>query len=277
MTISTITRLSPSTGGEERLRELVEEQTRKTRREPGNVRFLVYRREDESGGLEILAEYRDAEALQAHRRASHTKEFTDAVEDTITEDALEITELMSISPVDTSADDVRAGDHVGVTVPNVEDATEFFADAFGAVPVYDVLPTDADPMEGEDPEQQLGLPEGAAVVHMRLLRIGDGPCVELFQVADTDQQPAPGIEDLGVTHLGLYVEDVGAVADRVEEANGELLSPPHPLAGVESGDGNEGVYCRTPWGMLVELLTYPDGIDYPDDTTVTRWQPSRDH
>jgi hypothetical protein len=52
-----------------------------------------------------------------------------------------------------------------------------------------------------------------------------------------------------------------------------LLSPPHGLAGVEAGSGNIGFYGRPPWGGLIELISYPDGIDYPDDALTTRWTP----
>ena len=36
---------------------------------------------------------------------------------------------------------VRAIDHVGVTVPDIEAAARFFADALGAEPLYEMAPT----------------------------------------------------------------------------------------------------------------------------------------
>ncbi|WP_260987720.1 VOC family protein [Roseomonas gilardii] len=110
---------------------------------------------------------------------------------------------------------------------------------------------------------------------MRLMRIGQGPTLELFQVEGAEPAPPAGLADRGLTHLGLYVDDIGAAAARLEASGGELLSAPHPLSGVEDGEGNAGAYGRTPWGMLVELITYPARISYPPGSAVTRWTPER--
>ena len=36
---------------------------------------------------------------------------------------------------------VRAIEHVGITVPDLEEATRFFAEAFGAEMIYDMIDT----------------------------------------------------------------------------------------------------------------------------------------
>jgi hypothetical protein len=65
---------------------------------------------------------------------------------------------------------------------------------------------------------------------------------------------------------------MAAAAERFERAGGTLLSPPHGLAGVEDGPGNAGVYGRAPWGALIELITYPAGVDLPAGSPM-RWTP----
>ncbi|OCX64709.1 glyoxalase [Thioclava sp. SK-1] len=168
---------------------------------------------------------------------------------------------------------MRALDHIGLTVPDISAATQFFHDVFGAVTLYDVQPADAEPMQGADVEAQLGLSKGSKVLHMRLLRIGDGPCLELFQI-DGPSQDAARLQDMGLTHLGLYVDDVDAVVQRFSAAGGRCLAGPHPLSGIEGADGNAGIYGYAPWGTLIELLTYPGGLDYPADAAATRWTPA---
>jgi catechol 2,3-dioxygenase-like lactoylglutathione lyase family enzyme len=119
----------------------------------------------------------------------------------------------------------RGVDHVSVTVPDIQAASDFMARAFGAVAVYDVQASEDEPMAGAETEQQLGLPVGAKIVHKRLMRIGEGPSIELFQFADARQEDSPALNDHGLQHLALYVDDIEAAARRLEEAGGELLSP----------------------------------------------------
>lgn len=166
----------------------------------------------------------------------------------------------------------RGIDHVGLTVPDLESATRFLEQALGAIALYDALALDAPPMGGAEAEMQLGLPGGAKVVHMRLLRLGEGPSLELFQFADAPQRAAVALPDFGLQHFAVYVDDIGAAAARFEAAGGELLSSPNPLVGAEAAPRNRWLYGRAPWGSLIELITYPDGVTVPDSSP-GRWTP----
>ncbi|TVT37328.1 VOC family protein [Hymenobacter setariae] len=164
-------------------------------------------------------------------------------------------------------------DHVGWTVPDLEAATQFLERAFGAQVIYDSHLKSSPPQAGAGVEQQLGLPPGGQVIQIRLLRLANGASLELFEVARAQQQSPATIVDLSFTHIGLYVEDMAAATQRFEAAGGRLLSAPHPLKGVEAGPGNEFVYGHTPWGALIELLTYPAGVHLPNPQ-VPRWTPA---
>ncbi len=50
--------------------------------------------------------------------------------------------------------------HLGMTVPDMDEATKFFKEAFGAKIAYDGLTLADEPREGETVERQLGLPKG---------------------------------------------------------------------------------------------------------------------
>jgi hypothetical protein len=81
---------------------------------------------------------------------------------------------------------------------------------------------------------------------MRLMRLGMGPSRELFQFAHAEQRPSASLNDFGLQHFAVYVDDMAASAERFKRAGGMLLSTPHDLAGVEDGPGNAGVYGRAP-------------------------------
>lgn len=170
----------------------------------------------------------------------------------------------------------RGIDHIGITVPNLEQATLFFEQAFDAKLSYDNIGQDDAPQEGSGIEQQLGLPQGTKVLRIRMLSIGHSAGIELFQFVHTHQQRPALASDYGLQHAAFYVDDIHEAAARFEAAGGELLSTPSPLSGdIESGEGNTFVYGRTPWGMVIELISYPAGIQYPSDSEAERFTPRK--
>jgi catechol 2,3-dioxygenase-like lactoylglutathione lyase family enzyme len=165
---------------------------------------------------------------------------------------------------------VRAVEHIGITVPDIEAATEFLAAAFGAQPLYDML---SEPLSGPAIEQGLGVPAGTELKAIRMLRLGHGPNLELFEYGGVDQREPHRPSDLGIQHFCLYVDDIDAAAARFAEAGGEVLSEPGDLPGGDAGEGNRYVYARTPWGSTVELVTYPSPQAYEATTSLRRWRP----
>lgn len=168
----------------------------------------------------------------------------------------------------------RGIDHVGITVPDLGAACTFLEKALGATSVYDVLPRTDPPFEGVQTEKELGIPHNSKIIHMRLMRLGNGPTLEVFQFADAPQNRSAGLNDYGYTHIAVYVDDIHAAVKRFADAGGTMLSAPHDLYGSENGPNNSGAYGRAPWGSLIEFITYPDGIKYPDPER-TRWTPAR--
>ncbi|SDF27264.1 Quinol monooxygenase YgiN [Salipiger thiooxidans] len=271
MTRTMMARATPKAGRDAQLRTLVEDLARNVRAEPGNIRFEVFG--EEGGAMLMLEEYRDDAAFEAHLEKPHTKQFNASLEDVATGGGSQVTDLAGVAADRPAAPGILGIDHAGLTVPDIQDATRFFAKAFGAVTLYDVLPEDGPDMSGKGPEAELGLSPGTRIVHMRLLRIGNGPCLELFRMEDGDQADPARLQDKGLTHIGLYVDNIDAACAAFTEAGGKLLKGPHPLANNDDQDGNAGIYGHAPWGMLIELLTYPGGIDMPADAPTIRWTP----
>ena len=105
--------------------------------------------------------------------------------------------------------EVRAIDHIGITIPDIEQAAKFLEEAFGATAIYDtIIPSDP-PMKGKESEEILGYLEGTAITHMRLMRIGDGPCIELFKMKVLGNRKENIIpSDIGLQHFAVYTEDI---------------------------------------------------------------------
>ncbi|HEX2316229.1 MAG TPA: VOC family protein [Thermomonospora sp.] len=168
---------------------------------------------------------------------------------------------------------VRGIDHVGVTVPDLDAATDFFCEALDAEVLYDTLRRADGPNAGPGTERHLGVPAGTQEIAVRMLALPHGPGLELMEFAGP-RQSAPVLPcDLGWQHLAVYVDDLEAAAGRVAAAGGRLLDEPKPLPGPESGRRNRFQYTRTPWGSTLELLTYPDPQPYETATPRRRWRP----
>lgn len=165
---------------------------------------------------------------------------------------------------------VRAVEHIGITVPDIEAATEFLAAALGAQFLYDMLD---ESLSGPAVEQGLGVPAGTELTAIRMLGLGQGPNLELFEYGRVDQREPHRPSDLGIQHFCVYVDDIDAAAAQFVEAGGELLSEPNDLPGGDAGEGNRYVYARTPWGSTVELVTYPSPQAYETTTSLRRWRP----
>lgn len=172
----------------------------------------------------------------------------------------------------------RGIDHVALTVPDMEEATKFFKEAFNAKIAYDLHRPEEGPLEGTEVEQSLGLPKGGKLIHMRMLSIGNSASVELFNYDTPEHQRTAHTYDYGLQHIAMYVDDLDEAAKRFEAAGGHLYSNIHRIFGDIEGTGPENryVYGEMPWGTVVELVTYPSPVNYPDYSETHRFTPKKD-
>jgi catechol 2,3-dioxygenase-like lactoylglutathione lyase family enzyme len=168
---------------------------------------------------------------------------------------------------------VRGIDHVGIAVPNLDDASRFLEDALGAKPIYDDVKRGQPPLKGAQVERQLDLVAGTSIVAMRMMRVANGPGIELFEMQSPHQQSPARPSDLGLQHFAVYVDDIAAAAERFVAAGGELVAAPAPTIGVEAGPGNAYCYAKTPWGTIIELISHPSPGSYEQETPLRRWTP----
>lgn len=167
----------------------------------------------------------------------------------------------------------RGIEHVGITVPDIDAATAYFRAVFGAEVLHETWLRSRAPAKGEKVETSLGLLPGTELKAVRLLRLGNGPAIELFEYGAEAQRPPARPSDFGLQHIAIYVDDLEAACGRIERHGGELLAGPNRMPGPESGEGNRYRYTRTPWGSTVELVCYPSAQRYEGDTALRRWRP----
>ena len=117
----------------------------------------------------------------------------------------------------------RGIQHIGVTVPDLDAATEFLVQGLGAKVVHDGLTTDDEPRQGAEVGRQLGLPSGAAIRRQRFIVNGEGPGLEMFEISG-EQREAAGLTDFGLNHISLYCDDLEGSRDRLVAAGDEALS-----------------------------------------------------
>lgn len=154
---------------------------------------------------------------------------------------------------------LRAVDHVGLTVPNLDEAIDFFERVFGAVVLVRHPPYQPNPGINV---ANFGRHPDTAVSGIALVRIA-GSVVELLAYDAPDRRPdIPRTSDAGGHHIAFYVDDLDGALDRLRGAGIEVLGEPLPFAGDEAGPGARFVYTRAPWGLYIELVTYPEGKAY---------------
>jgi catechol 2,3-dioxygenase-like lactoylglutathione lyase family enzyme len=157
---------------------------------------------------------------------------------------------------------LRRLDHVGFTVPDIEQAHRFLVDVLGCEYLYSLGPFRHDDTDWMS--THLNVDPRAVMVENRWFRCGDQAVFEVFHYQAPDQRDAmPRNSDIGGHHVGLYVDDLDAAIEHLRSAGVRVLAGPTPSKGP--AEGNRWIYFLTPWGMQFELVSYPDGKRWDRD------------
>lgn len=153
-------------------------------------------------------------------------------------------------PADTGLPSARNVDHIGFSVPDLDQAIAFFVDTLGAQLLMRGGPW-SDPKGGSF-ARVLGV-DPTTSIKVAMLRLGPVTSVELVEFAAPDQRrQMPKASDWGAAHLAIFVDDIDAATARlkaqgVEVLEGPITNGPGPIA------GSRYIYFLTPWGMPMEL------------------------
>lgn len=165
---------------------------------------------------------------------------------------------------------LRGIEHMGLTVPDMDRALAFFHDVLGAKTLYETGPFKA---EDNWMAVNLGVAADAVIPRLVMIRIADGPCLELFEYTHADQRDTPPRNsDVGGHHLALYVDDID---EAVAAAKGHGLKVQGEPKIVDAGpsQGLRWVYFQASWGLQLEFVSYPSGIAAYRDIDPPVWRP----
>lgn len=166
---------------------------------------------------------------------------------------------------------LRGQDHVGLTVPNIGEAIEFFEEVIGCKATLTFGPFRDD--EGSFMADLLNVHPRAVINQITMVRCGFGSNIELFEYESPDQvNGQPKNSDIGGYHIAFYVDDIDAAVAYLKEQNVTTLLGPLP---VEQGPaaGQTINYFLAPWGTQFELISYPDGMAYEAEAATKLWSP----
>jgi catechol 2,3-dioxygenase-like lactoylglutathione lyase family enzyme len=165
---------------------------------------------------------------------------------------------------------LRGTDHVGFTVPNLEQAVDFFVNVIGCEVFYELGPFQAD---DDWMAEHLNVHPRAVMKKLKFLRCKNGANFEIFEYASPDQNHVqPSNSDVGGHHLAFYVDDMDAAIEHLKLNGVCILGAPTRSSGPSSGQ--TWVYFLTPWGMQLELVSYPQGKQYERGTQARLWHPA---
>lgn len=143
--------------------------------------------------------------------------------------------------------------HPGLVVPDLDKARVFYEQMFGFRYFCD---------EGWDnnpvADRVVGI-DGSACRGVTLA--GHNCYIELFEFSKPEQETSPGKpgpHEPGIRHLCFFVDDCRAEYKRLLELGGEMLGEP-----TDIGGDIYTVYCRDPFGNIIELAELPSADEDP--------------
>lgn len=150
---------------------------------------------------------------------------------------------------------MRATDHLGITVPDLDQAHRFLVDVLGAEYRYRLGRRSG---EGDWMSTHLGVDDRAVIEDIRFYRLPGGLVIEVFGYdAPGQRRTGPRNSDVGGHHLALYVDDLDAAIAHLREIGIDVMGEPTTSSGGHLGQ--RWIYFLAPWGMQCELVSYPDG------------------
>lgn len=161
--------------------------------------------------------------------------------------------------------------HIGFTVPDLDQAVAFFKTMFGAV---ECLSTGLIDVDDDFMRHRLGVQGNTRIQDIKVLRVGNGTNLELFQYSG-DAEPDAALKrnsQPGGFHLAFQVDDCNAAADRLRAAGIEVLEGP---TYVDAGamEGLTWCYLKAPWGQFLEIVSMEGPLGAERAGQPAQWSP----
>ncbi len=166
---------------------------------------------------------------------------------------------------------VQGVHHVGLTVPDIEAAIDFFQSILGARPLARIGRVEAD---GAWMQRYLGVDATARIEKMAVLRLANGANLELFEYSvDKQTRTPPANSDIGGHHLAFQVADIDAAAAALRARGVDVMDGP-TLIGDGDLAGLRWIYFRAPWGLFLEFVSISGPLGHEARTSEPLWSPA---
>lgn len=147
-------------------------------------------------------------------------------------------------------------DHLGLTVPDLDDAVAFFVRVLGA----ELVSRDG-PLVWDDPH----VPPGPTLLGAAMLSLPPDGLIELLRFAPqtsasetprgTDRRAGTPVPAATGHHVAIRVPDLNAAVQVLRRVPGvSLRGAPRTMPPGRARAGIRFVYVRTPWGLAIELI-----------------------
>lgn len=152
-------------------------------------------------------------------------------------------------------------DHIGFTVPDIEQAHSFLIEILGCEYMYKLGPFSSD---DDWMSVHMNVDPRAVMKELRFYRCGGQAVFEVFEYEAPDADTrTPRNSDVGGHHIALYVDDLDPAVEYLRDAGITVLGEPTSSKGASLGQ--RWVYFLSPWGMQFELVSYPHGKAFDHD------------
>ncbi len=151
---------------------------------------------------------------------------------------------------------IKGFHHPAIVVPDLEKAREFYEEVLGFTLVRELSWNNPSPLH----DQITGLENSAARAYLMKC---NNTYLELFQYrspASHCEERQPCANEPGIRHLAFEVDDAQVEYDRLAMAGGISMNPPYIFP-----EGGSAVYCRDPFGNIIEFTTAGKGFPSIDD------------
>jgi catechol 2,3-dioxygenase-like lactoylglutathione lyase family enzyme len=140
--------------------------------------------------------------------------------------------------------------HSAICVPDLQAAVDWYHDVLG----LEVL-SPPYRMEGEQIQHDMGeLVPAPVVLFAAIVGFGkDDRVLELIEYPEAGVQAGtsgrPSVTEVGLTHIGMVCDDLGATRALLESRGVEFLT-----TGIAEVAGLRTTWCHDPWGTVIILM-----------------------
>ena len=165
---------------------------------------------------------------------------------------------------------LKKPDHIGFTVPNIEEAIAFFDEYFDFKLAYKFGPFEAN---DNWMTEHLNVDARAKILSIAVMN-ARGINLEIFEYASNIKRnlKCPDNSDIGGHHIAFYVEDISSAVEYLKARGIRVLGEPTYMHEGPT-KGESWVYFLTPWGMQLELVSYPQGKAYSASSSIELFDP----